>query len=136
MKKITLASFFGVFLVFTINVNALESFGWEDGSSGYSFESGAESLSGFSRSGVTGAVNSATDTVDYIETYAFSDNWEPSVDPAARVASNSIAFHETSNFEGAYVKLTVDPMPASFWLFGSVILGIGGLALRRKTLPG
>ena len=33
------------------------------------------------------------------------------------------------------VKLTPNPIPASIWLFGSAILGIGGLASRRKSLP-
>ena len=33
------------------------------------------------------------------------------------------------------VKLTANPIPASVWLFGSAMLGIGGLASRRKSLP-
>ncbi len=131
MKKIMLANFFGALLMFTLNVNASTTMSWVDTPSINSFGLETDALYGFNTSTVT--VSADINTDDYLDTYVLLDDWAFSVDPAV---SDSITSEGNSNFENTNVHLTVDPVPASVWLFGSVVLGIGGLASRRKSLPG
>jgi len=131
MKKITLASFFCVLLVFAINVNASTSLGWDDTPLSNGFERETDKLYDFNKLGMT--VASDLDTDVYLNTYASLESSVFSVDP---VVSDSIISDGVSDFKGANVNLTTEPLPLSVWLVGSAVLGIGGLASRRKSLPG
>ena len=131
MKKITLASFFGVLLVFTINVNASTALSWVDTPLINSFEREIDKLHDFNRLGMT--VASDVDTDVYLNTYASLESSVFSADP---VLSDSIISDGVSGFKEANVSSTTEPLPASVWLVGSAVLGIGGLASRRKSLPG
>jgi len=45
-------------------------------------------------------------------------------------------FASVDNASGQYdVKINATPIPAAVWLFGSALLGVGGLSSRRKSLP-
>ena len=45
-------------------------------------------------------------------------------------------FDSVDNAFGQYnVKINATPIPAAVWLFGSALLGVGGLSSRRKSLP-
>ena len=131
MKKITLASFFGVLLVFTINVNASTALSWVDTPLINSFDRETDKLDDFNRLGMT--VASDVDTGVYLNIYASLESSVFSVDP---VVSDSIISDGVSGFKEANVSSTTETQPASVWLVGSAVLGIGGLASRRKSLPG
>ena len=131
MKKITLANFFGRLLVFTINVNASTTLSWVDTPLINSFEGETYTLYDFNKLGMT--VASDLDTDVYLKTYASLESSVFSVDP---VVSDSIISDGVSDFKEANVNLTTEPLPLSVWLVGSAVLGIGGLASRRKSLPG
>jgi len=131
MKKITLASFFGVLLVFTINVNASTSLSWVDTPLINSFERETDTLFDFNKLGMTVASDLSAEV--YLNTYASLEGSVLSADP---VLSDSIISDGVSDFEEANVILTTQPLPASAWLVGSAVLGIGGLASRRKSVPG
>jgi hypothetical protein len=56
--------------------------------------------------------------------------------PVVRNASNQLAAVLLGDHEGAfgaYIEVQEVPVPAAAWLFGSALLGLGGVSRRRKA---
>ena len=192
MKKITSINLFSILVVFSLNVSAAATLVW-DSIDGTSVSSATKFVTGSNYMALNNGSNSPTinGTAIFFSrvladndpgTYAFTHDWNFTVDPAAIVTSVSITFLDAlyntaevlldgtaltsvvSGYQrqwsfdqllkgspnvhtltmraqgvqagGIYnVHLTTTPIPAAVWLFGSALLGVGGLASRRKSLP-